>query len=100
MRELFAELAANHMRHVRDFMIDVKWGEAPREWIEICVPAVTSLKRAAERVATMEIPYSGVVYIGASDLIPESYHAHPKFLTTAMTLAGAAVMYLAITLIG
>jgi len=40
------------------------------------------------------------LYIGASDLIPESYHAHPKFLTTAMTLAGAAVLYVAITLIG
>jgi len=40
------------------------------------------------------------LYIGASELIPESYHAHPKFLTTAMTLAGAAVLYLAITLIG
>ena len=40
------------------------------------------------------------LYIGASDLIPESYHAHPKFLTTAMTLAGAAILYLAITLIG
>ena len=39
------------------------------------------------------------LYIGASDLIPESYHAHPKFLTTAMTLAGAAVLYLAIELI-
>lgn len=40
------------------------------------------------------------LYIGASDLIPESYHAHPKFLTTGMTLAGAAVLYAAITLIG
>jgi len=40
------------------------------------------------------------LYIGASDLIPESYHAHPKFLTTVMTLAGAAVLYVAITLIG
>lgn len=39
------------------------------------------------------------LYIGASDLIPESYHAHPKFLTTAMTLAGAAVLYLAILFI-
>jgi ZIP family zinc transporter len=38
------------------------------------------------------------LYIGASDLIPESYHAHPKFLTTAMTLAGAAVLYLAMSL--
>jgi ZIP family zinc transporter len=40
------------------------------------------------------------LYIGASDLIPESYHAHPKFLTTAMTLVGAGVLYVAITLIG
>jgi zinc transporter ZupT len=40
------------------------------------------------------------LYIGASDLIPESYHAHPKLLTTVMTLAGAAVLYLAVALIG
>jgi zinc transporter ZupT len=40
------------------------------------------------------------LYIGASDLIPESYHAHPKFLTTAMTIIGAGVLYLAIKLIG
>ncbi len=36
------------------------------------------------------------LYIGASDLIPESHHAHPKFLTTAMTIAGAAVLYMAV----
>lgn len=40
------------------------------------------------------------LYIGASDLIPESYHAHPKLLTTAMTLLGAAVLYLAIAVAG
>jgi ZIP family zinc transporter len=40
------------------------------------------------------------LYIGASDLIPESHHAHPKFLTTVMTLLGAGVLYGAITLIG
>jgi ZIP family zinc transporter len=40
------------------------------------------------------------LYIGASDLIPESYHAHPKFLTTAMTLAGAVVIYVAVALAG
>jgi len=55
VRELFAELAANHMRHVRDFMIDVKWGEAPREWIEVCIPAVASLRRAAERLELEEL---------------------------------------------
>ena len=55
VRELFAELAANHMRHVRDFMIDVKWGEAPRQWIDICIPAVASLRRAAERLELAEL---------------------------------------------
>lgn len=39
------------------------------------------------------------LYIGASDLIPESFHAHPKLLTTVMTLAGAALLYLAVRLI-
>ncbi|MEJ1965024.1 MAG: ZIP family metal transporter [Gammaproteobacteria bacterium] len=40
------------------------------------------------------------LYIGASDLIPESHHAHPKFLTTFMTLMGAGALYLAIILFG
>lgn len=40
------------------------------------------------------------LYIGASDLIPESHHAHPKFLTTAMTLFGAMVLYAAVTVLG
>jgi hypothetical protein len=55
VRELFAELAANHMRHVRDFMIDVKWGEVTRDWIHICVPPVRTLKRAAERLELAEL---------------------------------------------
>jgi ZIP family zinc transporter len=40
------------------------------------------------------------LYIGASDLIPESHHAHPKFLTTFMTILGVIVLYAAIHLIG
>jgi hypothetical protein len=55
VRELFSELAANHMRHVRDFMIDVKWGEVTRDWINICVPPVRTLRRAAERLELLEL---------------------------------------------
>ena len=40
------------------------------------------------------------LYIGASDLIPESYHQHPKFLTTGMTVLGAGVIYLAVSIAG
>lgn len=55
VRELFSELAANHMRHVRDFMIDVKWGEVTRDWIHICVPPVRTLRRAAQHLELMEL---------------------------------------------
>lgn len=37
------------------------------------------------------------LYIGAADLLPESHHAHPKMLTTVMTLLGALVLYTAIS---
>jgi len=40
------------------------------------------------------------LYIGASDLIPESHHSHPRFLTTAMTFVGATVLFIAIKLAG
>lgn len=40
------------------------------------------------------------LYIGASDLIPESHHAHPKFLTTVMTLLGMLVIFFAVQLSG
>ena len=36
------------------------------------------------------------LYIGASDLLPESQHAHPRFLTTVATLLGALTMFAAI----
>lgn len=40
------------------------------------------------------------LYIGASDLVPESHHLHPTFWTTAMTILGAVVLFIAIRLAG
>lgn len=40
------------------------------------------------------------LYLGASDLVPESQHAHPKILTTVTTVLGAAVVYAASTFVG
>lgn len=40
------------------------------------------------------------LYIGASDLLPESFHAHPKGLTTVATLLGAAMLCLVVRLAG
>lgn len=38
------------------------------------------------------------IYLGGSDLLPESHHRHPTFWTTAATLVGAAVIFAAIQL--
>jgi ZIP family zinc transporter len=40
------------------------------------------------------------LYLGASDLIPESQHRHPRAATTLMTLLGAGVLYAAVRLSG
>ncbi|MES2314328.1 MAG: ZIP family metal transporter [Patescibacteria group bacterium] len=54
----------------------------------------------AQGLAIILALFSGFfLYIGASDLIPESHHVHPKFLTTFMTILGAGVLYLAISVI-
>ena len=40
------------------------------------------------------------LYIGASDLLPESYHGHPTQWTTFMTLVGMATLFVAVRLAG
>jgi len=40
------------------------------------------------------------LYIGASDLLPESQHAHPRFFTTVATVFGAAILFAAIRVVG
>lgn len=40
------------------------------------------------------------IYIGASDLLPESHHAHPTAWTTFATILGVLVLFVAIKLAG
>jgi ZIP family zinc transporter len=40
------------------------------------------------------------LYIGASDLLPESYHRHPGPWTTLMTVLGIATLFVAVKLAG
>jgi hypothetical protein len=55
VRNLFAQLAANHVRPVRDFLMDLRWGEANVEWIDVCEPSLKSLRRAAEKLELGEL---------------------------------------------
>src|SRR5581483_1064724 len=50
----------------------------------------------ADLIAPVLAVFSGFfLYIGASDLLPESHHGHPKFFTTLATLLGAATLFVA-----
>ena len=40
------------------------------------------------------------LYLGASDLLPESHHQHPTIWTTFMTVLGVAVLFVAIKFAG
>ncbi|HVX91122.1 MAG TPA: ZIP family metal transporter [Candidatus Paceibacterota bacterium] len=40
------------------------------------------------------------IYLGASDLIPESHHRHPRALTTVMTICGALALYFIVRIAG
>jgi hypothetical protein len=55
VRSLFAQLAANHVRQVRDFMIDLRWSDATVDWLPICDPALRSLRRAADKLELTDL---------------------------------------------
>jgi hypothetical protein len=55
VRSLFAQLAANHVRQVRDFMMDLRWRDATVDWIGICEPALRSLRRAADKLELQQL---------------------------------------------
>ena len=60
------------------------------------VGLTTFVHPAGGTFATVLAVFAGLfLYLGASDLVPESQHAHPKFLTTIMTVLGAALVYAA-----
>ena len=64
----------------------------------VCATFFFTLPQSA--LAIILAMFSGFfLYISASDLIPESHHAHPKFLTTFMTILGATILFVAIQLV-
>lgn len=48
IQDLFANIAANYAKPVKNFVFELKRGTATKEWIDICRPALRSISRAAE----------------------------------------------------
>ncbi len=63
----------------------------------ICATLLFGLSESS--LGTLLALFAGFfLYIGASDLLPESHHSHPTVWTTVLTVTGMAVIYTAIRL--
>jgi len=83
------------------------WRKAlPWLFVDALAPVLGALSTLLFRIPDADIgPVLAVfagsfLYLGASDLIPESHHQHPRAATTIMTLLGAAVIFLAVRVWG
>ncbi len=54
-KELFAGIAANYSRPVKNFIHELKGGTATKEWIEICRPVMSSIIDAAESMELSDV---------------------------------------------
>jgi zinc transporter ZupT len=67
--------------------------------IDALAPVAGALTSMALTIPTQGLAmalalFSGFfLYVGGSDLLPESHHAHPRLLTTFATVAGAVFLY-------
>lgn len=104
-RELFGQIATVHVRHVRDFMIDLKAGQATIEWLSLADPAVKSLRQMAEQLVLTDLcrlldeylaalvfatETSGFSISGeARQKLLDAYEPLDAFMPTTFSLAGA-----------
>ena len=55
VKELFSKIATTHMGPVRDFVLELKLGEPPREWLDLVLPAVATLRKSADGMGLAEL---------------------------------------------
>ena len=55
LHQLFGQMATSHMRQVRDFIIELRWGPTQTTWIAVCESSVHSLRRAASGLEFTEL---------------------------------------------
>src|SRR5215510_12035008 len=48
VEDLFADIAANYARPVKNFIFELRRGTATKDWVDICRPAMQGITRAAE----------------------------------------------------
>lgn len=88
------------VKHGGDRMRALRWLtiDALAPVAGICVASFLTLS-SAELGLLLSVFAGFFLYIGASDLLPESHHAHPVRWTTISTIVGMAVIYAVISLV-
>jgi hypothetical protein len=54
-QSLFKQIAVAYIMPVRHFMIELRMGEASKDWISVCSPALGSMAASAERMGLTEL---------------------------------------------
>ncbi|MDO8481935.1 MAG: ZIP family metal transporter [bacterium] len=89
------------LRYGGDKRVALKWLFADATAPVIGILSTLFFTVPAEMLGLLLALFAGFfLYIGASDLIPESYHAHPVRWTTITTIAGMLTLYAVIRLAG
>lgn len=69
---LFDAIAANYVGPVRQLMIELRLGDPPREWLDVVVPNMTSLKRSAQGMGLPELIAAAERFLAALDVAATS----------------------------
>jgi len=89
------------LRHGGDRRVALKWLFADATAPVLGILSTLFFTVPAEILGLLLALFAGFfLYIGASDLIPESYHAHPVRWTTVATIVGMLALYIVIRLAG
>ena len=68
VRELFKQLAAGYARPLRDFLLEVRFGDPAREWIDVATPGAVALRRAAGELELPELASALDGFVAALEL--------------------------------
>lgn len=89
------------LRHGGDRRMALQWLFADAIAPVVGILSTLFFTFPAEKLGLLLALFAGFfLYIGASDLIPESYHSHPVRWTTVATIAGMLSLYAVIRLAG
>ncbi len=76
VREMFEQLAPFYAKPIRDFLIESAWGDPPKTWLSITLPAARALRQAAEKMSLPELGVALADFVAALEVAESAPGAH------------------------